>query len=173
MNRRMRPFEPLVLGSGRRSAVAQDRGRVVEIVVRTGLTPTLYGGTIDGAIGVEPYREHPHYKWLTATNLVANHFSRPPHLVGLGAGAFRCNGLVSGTSVSSVFMALIFAVGSDTFASRESMKNWFRPALRPRKQLYAVLPSTGCVVLMILVTQWSRSVLGFGTTPAHPRNWER
>jgi hypothetical protein len=58
--------------------------------IETGLTPTLYGSTIDGAIGVERYREHPLYKWVIATNLVANHFSRPPHLVGLGRADAPC-----------------------------------------------------------------------------------
>ncbi|MCW2655368.1 MAG: hypothetical protein QOE41_4154 [Mycobacterium sp.] len=52
-DRQMRLFERFVLGSAREWAIAQARGRVVEIAVGTGLNLPLYPADIERVIGVD------------------------------------------------------------------------------------------------------------------------
>lgn len=52
-DRQMGLFERIVLGSARQWAVAQARGKVVEIAVGTGLNLPLYPAGVDGVVGVD------------------------------------------------------------------------------------------------------------------------
>ncbi len=52
-DRQIARFEQVVLGSARNWAVAQARGKVLEIAVGTGLNLPLYGENVDKVIGID------------------------------------------------------------------------------------------------------------------------